>query len=40
MADTGELITTTYVDNLIARLTPGLSKIAAGCYGGVFEGSD
>jgi malate synthase len=30
MSDTGELITTTYVDNLIAQLAPGLDKIVAG----------
>ena len=30
IADTGELITTTYVDNLIAQLAPGLGKIVAG----------
>ncbi|KAF8815370.1 malate synthase [Phlegmacium glaucopus] len=30
IADTGELITATYVDNLIAQLAPGLGKIVAG----------
>ena len=30
MTDTGELITTSYVDNLIARLAPDLGRIVAG----------
>lgn len=30
IADTGELITAAYVDNLIAQLAPGLGKIVAG----------
>ena len=30
ISDTGELITATYVDNLIGQLTPGLGKIVAG----------
>lgn len=30
IADTGELITTSYVDNLISQLAPGLGKIVPG----------
>jgi malate synthase len=30
LSDTGELITTSYVDNLIDQLAPGLGKIVAG----------
>jgi malate synthase len=30
MADTGELITTAYVDDLIAQVAPGLGKVVAG----------
>ena len=34
ISDTGELITTSYVDNLITRLAPGLGKIVVGLKAG------